>query len=462
MKLIRTIIIVSAAFCLLPSCATTEVDSGSALTEEQTALNLDSFDYIWTTMRDRNWDTDLGGLNWDLVREEVRPLVADAATMKEARRVMTDMLKQIEQTHLSIIPASVYAEIDMTTETASDEAASDEEASGDQHVISAPHGVTGLTVRVVDNSLLVIEVEPDSPAEVAGVMRGWEILAIDGKRIGPIIRDVTKSLDASTMRQIILSRTFSDRMDGPINAEIDIRFRDGDRKRQTLSLGRAIPQGEDIVFGNLPVGPVWLKHRAVDDDIGYIAFNVFMDPVNLMPNFAKAIEAYRDRSGIVLDLRGNRGGIAAMAMGLAGWFVSESDAYLGTMYMRDAELQMVVNPRLNAYDGPVAVLVDGCSASCAEIFAGGLRDLGRARVFGSPTAGAALPAAVVRLPNGDGFMYPVADYISRNGDRFEGEGVVPDENVGYTRNALLAGRDSALEAAAEWIRESDRRAGAGS
>ena len=63
-------------------------------------------------------------------------------------------------------------------------------------------------------------------------------------------------------------------------------------------------------------------------------------------------------SKLVLDLRGNRGGIAAMAMGLAGWFVEEPNAYLGTMYMRTAELRMVVNPRAGAYDGPVAVLVD--------------------------------------------------------------------------------------------------------
>jgi carboxyl-terminal processing protease len=263
------------------------------------------------------------------------------------------------------------------------------------------------------------------------------------------------------MRPIILARTFTERLDGPINETVAVRFRDGDGKRRELDLARALPEGADVVFGNLPIGPVWLKHRAIGDDIGYIAFNVFMDPVNLMPNFAKAVESYRDRDGIVLDLRGNRGGIAAMAMGLAGWFISEPNTYLGTMYMRNAELQMVVNPRIGAYDGPVAVLVDGCSASCAEIFAGGLRDLGRARIFGTPTAGAALPAAVERLPNGDGFMYPVADYISRNGDRFEGEGVVPDVEAGYTRAALLDGRDLALEAATEWIRASARSGEAG-
>ncbi len=447
-----------AAICLVSlGCATTNVDAEASLTEAETALNLASFDYIWTTMRDRNWDKALGGLDWDAVREDVRPRVAEAATMTEARTTMAGMLKQIEQTHLSLIPASVYAEIDLS----GDESTADASGADGASETEASIGVTGLTVRVVDERLLVTGVDPESPAESAGVLPGWEIAAIDRNRVKPVIEDVTESLGESTMRQIILARTFSDRLDGPIDETIDVRFRDADGKRKSLSIGRAIPEGEDIVFGNLPVGPVWLEHRAIDDDIGYIAFNVFMDPVNLMSNFADAIESYRDRRGIVVDLRGNRGGIAAMAMGLAGWFVSEPNAYLGTMYMRDAELRMVVNPRLGSYDGPVAILVDGCSASCAEIFAGGLRDLGRARIFGSPTAGAALPAAVERLPNGDGFMYPVADYISRNGDRFEGTGVLPDVEAGYSRNALLAGHDRALEAALEWIRGSDHDTAAG-
>ena len=448
MQIIRMLVVITVFCCLVAGCATSNVDAEAALSEEETALNLASFDYVWTTMRDRNWDPELGGLDWDAVREEVRPRVASANTMSEARKAMTDMLKRIEQTHLSLIPASVYSEIDLASDENAETPASED----------APRGVTGLTVRIVNDRLLVTDVDVESPAEAAGVTPGWEITAIDGDRVRPVIRNVAASLGGSTMRQIILSRTFSDRLDGPIDEPITVRFLDADGKRQDLSLDRRIHEGEDIVFGNLPVGPVWLEHRAIDDDIGYIAFNVFMDPVNLMADFAEAVESYRDRRGIVIDLRGNRGGIAAMAMGLAGWFVSESDEYLGTMYMRDAELRMVVNPRLHSYDGPVAILVDGCSASCAEIFAGGLRDLGRARIFGSPTAGAALPAAVERLPNGDGFMYPVANYISRNGDRFEGLGVMPDVDVGYTRAALLAGRDQALEAASEWIRNSDQPA----
>jgi carboxyl-terminal processing protease len=94
--------------------------------------------------------------------------------------------------------------------------------------------------------------------------------------------------------------------------------------------------------------------------------------------------------------------------------------------------------------------VDGLSASTSEIFAGGLQDLGRARVFGTPTAGAALPSVIEKLPNGDGFQYAIANYTSEGGKVLEGRGVIPDVVVAPTREALLAGHDPVLEAALSW------------
>ena len=72
-----------------------------------------------------------------------------------------------------------------------------------------------------------------------------------------------------------------------------------------------------------------------------------------------------------------------MAMGMAGWFIAQPDQKLGTLYMRDTTLKFVVNPRLTTFSGPLAILVDGASASTSEIMAEGLKDLGRARIFGS-------------------------------------------------------------------------------
>ena len=90
--------------------------------------------------------------------------------------------------------------------------------------------------------------------------------------------------------------------------------------------------------------------------------------------------------------------------------------------------------------------------STSEIFAGGLKDLKLARVFGTRTPGAALPSTVEVLPNGDRFQYAFANYISVGGKPLEGAGVTPDVETPLTRSVLLEGRDPALDAAVSWIR----------
>jgi carboxyl-terminal processing protease len=114
-------------------------------------------------------------------------------------------------------------------------------------------------------------------------------------------------------------------------------------------------------------------------------------------------------------------------------------------------LKLVVRPRPEVYAGRVAVLVDGLSLCATEIFAGGLRDLGRAGLFGSPTGGATLGGSVEKLPNGDRFMYAFANYVTAGGHVIEGQGLKPDVDVRPTREALLQGKDPALEAAIAWI-----------
>jgi hypothetical protein len=86
---------------------------------------------------------------------------------------------------------------------------------------------------------------------------------------------------------------------------------------------------------------------------------------------------------------------------------------------------------------------------------GGLKDLGRAHIVGSRTAGAALPSIIERLPNGDGFQYAVANYVSKGGEVLEGIGVMPDVEVIPTREALLQGKDPVCEAAIAWIRDQE-------
>jgi carboxyl-terminal processing protease len=123
------------------------------------------------------------------------------------------------------------------------------------------------------------------------------------------------------------------------------------------------------------------------------------------------------------------------------------------MRSRTETLHFVVNPQAQRYTGKVAILIDELSASTSEIFAGGLQDLRRARVFGRRSPGAALPSVIEQLPNGDRYQYAISDYVSASGKALEGQGVTPDVPVALDLKALRAGKDPDIVAATRWIKE---------
>ena len=208
----------------------------------------------------------------------------------------------------------------------------------------------------------------------------------------------------------------------------------------------ASSEGIAVQFGNLPESRLVFESRMLASGAGYIRFNEFLDPVSVMPKFEAAMKEFAKAPGVILDLRGNPGGIGIMAMGIAGFFVGESGQQLGVMKMRDTTLKFAIFPRPDVYRGKLAILLDAGSASTTEILAQGLQDLKRARIFGTRSAGAALPSDIIRLPNGDGFQYPTASFTSTGGRVLEGNGVTPDVEV-----EAGAGPDAAIDAAAAWI-----------
>jgi C-terminal processing protease CtpA/Prc len=80
-----------------------------------------------------------------------------------------------------------------------------------------------------------------------------------------------------------------------------------------------------------------------------------------------------------------------------------------------------------------------------------MQSIGRARVFGQTSMGQALPALFDKLPNGDILIHAYGDFVTANGTRLEGRGVIPDETVPLTREDLLAGRDRTMQAALAWF-----------
>ncbi len=416
----------------VPIAAETAKADRPSLSDAVKAKNVESFDVVWTTIRDKHFDPKLNGVDWDAVRAELRPEIEQAESMSGAREILSDMIERLGQSHFGIIPDSVYDVMEEDPET----------PSGD--------GITGIDVRVVDGQALVVAVEPGSGAALAGVKTGWIINKIEDKVLEAAITKITGTYKNATELDLILSAAIGARLGGAVGQTRKVEFIDGDEQPRALEVTLSADPGTPTRFGNLPTFYVRFNAKKLDGEIGYLSLNAFFGPAFVMPKLEEAVRENLDARGMILDLRGNPGGIGAMAMGFASWFVDDGRK-LGTMYMRENKLMFALNRRPETFRGPLAILVDGCSASTSEILVGGLKDLGRARVFGTKTAGAALPSVVVRLPNGDGFQYAFANYISEGGQTLEGIGVTPDEIVAPERKALLEGHDPALEAAIRWI-----------
>jgi carboxyl-terminal processing protease len=405
----------------------------AGLTAEGTRLNIESFEYIWRTIRDQHFDPTLGGLDWQAVRAELRPTVERAETKQEARAAMREMIGRLRQSHFNIIASEAYANIDSPAK------------KGDVG------GTTGIEIRVIDGEAVVVGAPPGTPGGDAGVRPGWIVRRIDDADIPSLLPSIEKEFEGNPRKDLYLARSVIGRLHGAIGDTLRVSFLDERDRPVERILALAEEPGKKIVFGNFP--PFYLRTEAktLDGRIGYFSFSVFFDPLTLMPEYESAMRSFMDAPGVVIDIRGNPGGIGAIPIGMAGWFIDEKNRDIGTMRTRDNTLRFVVNPRARVYRGPVAILVDGLSGSSSEIFAGGVQGYPRVKIIGERTIGATLPSIAERLPNGDGFQYATASYIARDGSELEGTGVVPDIEARLTREALLAGRDPALEAAIDWI-----------
>lgn len=392
------------------------------------AKNLASFDLVWTTVRDRHWDPTLGGVDWEAVRVELRPAVARARTVLETRKVLSAALARLGQSHFAIVPAEAYGDL-----------AGPERGEG---------GSAGLTARIVEGRPTVVGVLPGGAADRAGVRPGWIVRRVRGEDVSRSLSGLTGAVPGRTLQALALQAILA----GAVGDSVEMVFEDGGGSRARRRLVLARQDGTPAKIGWLPTQVLRVEARQLEGGAAYVHFNLFLDPPTLMPVLESAIARARDGSGLVLDLRGNTGGIGLLAAGIGGWLVSERDRELGSMTLREGKLRFVIHPRAEVFTGPLAVLVDEVSVSTAEILAGGLQDLGRARIFGTRSAGAALPSAIERLPNGDGFQYALASYVRASGAPLEGRGVTPDVETPLTRAALLAGHDPALEAAEDWIR----------
>lgn len=425
---------------------------------------------MWTIVNKTHFDTNFNGVDWDAVNEELRPQAAQATNRSQLRRIMRDALGRFGQSHFGIIPQAPADPIIIAKKSENDTPSATDavipQSSSDTSSDDKSESDTGIDVRIIDGQAVVSSIRDQSPAHEAGVKTGWILKSIRDHSVADQLVMLAESVSEDEVG-IHGVGMVTGQLQGPENSTVDLTFLNGNDQEIELELAREPMPGEFVKFGNLPPMSTHLDYDRMahtSDDgsttqIGVISFNVWMMPI--VAKFERAMYELRDVDGIIIDLRGNPGGVGAISSAI-GRFIMDEPGSLGTMKMRGSDLSFNITPviittwgeRLKPFTGPIAILTDSGTASTSEIFAGGLQSLGRVEVFGTRSAGMALPAGMDKLPSGDVLLHAIADFVTSTGYQLEHGGVVPEHNIPLTRSDLLMGVDSPKEAASEWIERS--------
>ncbi|MBV8096282.1 MAG: S41 family peptidase, partial [Acetobacteraceae bacterium] len=265
--------------------------------------------------------------------------------------------------------------------------------------IEARSGRAGLGVVLTENrgAILVQQVLPDGPAAQAGIRPGSRILAIDG---GPV-----QGKDPAAVAALL---------SGPVGTPVLITLRGENGRVRRMQLIRALVPPE-TVFAQ------WVRRMLV---LRITGFNQRTDE-RLAREITAGLSGRHRPDGLVLDLRGNPGGLLNQAVDVSRLLLPSGVVAL-TAGRDPATNRVFRSPGPDiAPNLPVVVVVDGRTSSAAEIVAASLSDRGRAVVVGSSTLGKGLIQTVSRLPNGGELFVTWARILAPLGWPIQGLGVLP-------------------------------------
>ncbi len=262
------------------------------------------------------------------------------------------------------------------------------------------HGVGMVVQRTKDGMIEVARVYADSPAEEAGIWAGDRIVAVDGERVS--------ASNAQALGDAV------SRIQGEDGTDVVITvLRDGEE--HALSVRRA------------EVAISYVDYQIIDGDIGYV--NIAQFSGDDVERFEEAVSAFQaaEVSGMILDLRGNPGGLLTDVVAIADQLLPEGlIAYVEdgagrrTEYTSDASY----------WDVPLVVLVNDMSASAAELLTAAIQDHDRGAVVGTTTFGKGIVQTLIEFSeDGAGMQLTTASYYSPNGRSIHQNGVEPDISV---------------------------------
>ncbi len=264
----------------------------------------------------------------------------------------------------------------------------------------------GTEMAVRDGAIIILTVYPGTPAARAGIVPGDKITAVNGTS--------TDGMTIATLAPLIR---------GDLGTTLTLSV---DRGGVSLSF--------TLIREQITPPSVTLK---MDGSVAYIQISSFTQHADedMLPILQQI--AANGATGIVLDLRGNPGGLVTTVINIASYFIT--DGVVLTIRDRDGVTTTTYNVIKQSVTTnlPMVVLVDNYSASGSEVLSGALQDHKRAVIAGAQTFGKGSVDQLFELPGGTGIYLTIARWLTPNGHLIEGQGITPDFPLALTGDDLF-------------------------
>lgn len=354
-------------------------------------------DNTWQIIRDNYYDSELNGQMWYRWKDHYRGKIKNP---DDAKVAIDSMLASLDD------PYSKFM--------------SKEEYTDQNDSINSKISGIGVNISSSSGKIRIVSVMDGTPAQAANLLPDDVILSIDGKDVS--------GLQVSQVATLVR---------GPENTLVEL----------------TILRNKDKFSKKIMRKEIKLKtvKSLVDNNIGYIQITSFIGSTT--PNeFLEALEKTKDTQGLILDLRGNTGGLLPNAVFIANLFIQNGN--LVSIVGRNG-LKYDIEARDTEFgvNKPTIVLVDGNSASASEILSGALKDYHKAKLLGTRTYGKGMVQKIIPLPNETGLNLTIAKYLTPSGHDINKKGIEPDVKVTFSLNDVKTKNDAQLNAAKNMLTE---------
>ena len=334
------------------------------------------FDNSWKVIEKKYIDEDLNSQNWKYWKKHYKNKIK---TDDDAKVAIDTMLSSLNDPYSRFLTKKEFEE--------------------QFHSIDAH--ITGIGVNIIHNSgkTIIHSVIEDTPAQKSGLKANDIILEVDDKNIN--------GMDLSSVSSLVR---------GPINSTVKLKI-----KRKNRNIIKYIKRKQIEIKS--------VETKIIDNNIGYIKIKSFIGS-NTASEFVKALKYTQSTDGLIIDLRGNTGGLFSNAVVVANLFLNKGKI-VSIVSRNGKKHDISARENFPVITKPTVILVDETSASASEILSGALKDNHKALLVGTKTYGKGLVQQIIPLENGTGLNITIAKYLTPNGNDINKKGILPDYDVPY-------------------------------